>query len=101
MVALQQTPPPAPPADPAPAPAPDPQAKRDDRLPKNVRLPAVTLRPDQFVAGDAAAKAGLADADEVLGVTIGKESRAYPIGVVAMDEVVNDEVAGVAIAITW
>jgi hypothetical protein len=101
LIALQQTP--APPSDPspAPAPAPAPKSRSDDRLPMNVRLPAVTLRDDQFVAVDAAAKAGIADTDAILGVTIGKESRAYPIAVVAMHEVVNDELAGVAIAITW
>jgi hypothetical protein len=101
LLALPQTPaPPSLPPQQPPPPAP-PTRPPDDRLPMNVRLPPVTMRREQFVVGELAEKSGVADAEPVLGVTIGKESRAYPIAFVAMDEVVNDELAGVAIAITW
>jgi hypothetical protein len=37
----------------------------------------------------------------VLGVTIGAESRAYPIAFLSWHEIVNDIVGGVPIAATW
>lgn len=88
---------PAPPIPPAPA----PQANRSDDLPLNVRLPPVTLRRDEFVAPSETARAGVLDDDAILGLTLGGKSRAYPIAIVATSEVVNDDLAGVAIAITW
>lgn len=88
---------PAPPVPPAPA----PQANRSDYLPLNVRLPPVTLQSDEFVAASEAARAGVLDDDAVLGLTLGGRSRAYPVAIVATNEVVNDDLAGVAIAITW
>lgn len=88
---------PAPPSPPAPA----PQEHRSDRLPINQRIPPVTLRRDDFVAAGEAARAGVLDEEAILGITLGGESRAYPIAIVATSEVVNDDVAGVAIAITW
>ncbi len=63
--------------------------------------PAVILTPDQLVPV-AAVKESVVTADEpVIGVVIGDEARAYPVEILSMHEVVNDEVAGVAIAITW
>ena len=39
--------------------------------------------------------------EQVLGVSIGGESRAYPITVLSRHEIVNDVVGGVPIAVTW
>lgn len=95
FVALTQVP-----STPAPT-DPNVPTDRSDRLPIDERLAPVRLRRDEFVAAGEAARAGIADQDLILGVTLGQESRAYPIAIVATSEVVNDDVAGVAIAITW
>lgn len=44
---------------------------------------------------------GVRDADQVLGVRIGGESRAYPIPFLSWHEIVNDTIGGVPIAATW
>ena len=44
---------------------------------------------------------GVGDADQVLGVNIGGESRAYPIPFLSWHEIVNDTVGGVPLAATW
>jgi hypothetical protein len=44
---------------------------------------------------------GVRDADQVLGVTIGSESRAYPIPFLSWHEIINDTVGGVPVAVTW
>jgi hypothetical protein len=44
---------------------------------------------------------GVRDSDQVLGVAIGGESRAYPIPFLSWHEIVNDTVGGVPIAATW
>jgi hypothetical protein len=44
---------------------------------------------------------GVRDTDQVLGVAIGGESRAYPIPFLSWHEIVNDTVGGVPIAVTW
>lgn len=74
---------------------------QEPEQPFNVRLPPFVLSPDHVVTAAEATKAGIRSDETVLGVTIGKESRAYPIAFVATHEVVNDRLDGVAIAITW
>jgi hypothetical protein len=44
---------------------------------------------------------GVRDTDQVLGVNMGGESRAYPIPFLSWHEIVNDTVGGVPIAATW
>jgi hypothetical protein len=44
---------------------------------------------------------GVGDSDQVLGVAIGGESRAYPIPFLSWHEIVNDSVGGVPLAATW
>src|SRR5919109_1178012 len=44
---------------------------------------------------------GVRDTDQVLGVNMGGESRAYPIPFLSWHEIVNDSVGGVPIAATW
>ena len=41
------------------------------------------------------------DTDEVLSVTIGTETRAYPLRILVWHEIVNDEIAGQRIAVTY
>ena len=49
----------------------------------------------------AAADAAMESTDLVIGVSIAGESRAYPIRVLRFREMVNDEVGGVPILVTW
>ena len=41
------------------------------------------------------------DADEVLSMTVGEETRAYPLRILVRHEIVNDEIAGQPIAVTY
>ena len=75
----------------------------------------VVLRPDRFygVLGPdditpiydpvfiPADKASLPDPTHVIGVAINGEARAYPVNVLRFHEMVNDQVAGVPILVTW
>jgi hypothetical protein len=60
-------------------------------------IPAI-LEP-KFVKLDQAAY--LAGADEVIGVKIGNEAKAYPIKILNWHEVVNDTIGGEAVAVTF
>lgn len=44
---------------------------------------------------------GVREADQVLGVSMGGEIRAYPIPFLSWHEIVNDTIGGVPIAATW
>jgi hypothetical protein len=46
-------------------------------------------------------KADLEDTDLVVGLLIGSVSRAYPVRLLSLHEVVNDRVGDRAIAVTW
>ena len=48
-----------------------------------------------------AADAPLQDDDLVMGVTLGGEAKAYPISVLRFRELVNDELAGIPILVSW
>jgi len=52
----------------------------------------------EFVPAD---EAPLHDDDLVLGIEIDGQAKAYPIAVLAFREMVNDELAGVPILVTW
>jgi hypothetical protein len=67
-------------------------------LPKDT-IPAI--RDPAPLQVQAAAVRAVNDGDQVLGVTIGEESRAYPIAFLSWHEIVNDIVGGVPIAVTW
>ena len=58
------------------------------RNPKPLLVPATEVK-------------GVRDADQVLGVNAGGESRAYPIPFLSWHEIVNDTIGGVPIAATW
>lgn len=53
-----------------------------------------------FVRGVAAARQMAAD-EHVLGVALGGQARAYPLGYLSAHEVVNDRVGEVPVAVTW
>jgi hypothetical protein len=67
-------------------------------LPKAV-IPAI--REPMPLLVPAAAVKGVRDSDQVLGVAIGGESRAYPIPFLSWHEIVNDTISGLPIAATW
>jgi hypothetical protein len=67
-------------------------------LPKDA-IPAIRDPAPLLMPVDAARE--VRDSDQVLGVVIGGENRAYPIPFLSWHEIVNDTVAGVAIAATW
>ena len=46
-------------------------------------------------------EAGLDGTDLVLGVSLGGESRAYPVSTMRFKEIVNDDLGGVDILVTW
>ena len=47
------------------------------------------------------AEIDLRDDDLVIGVDIGSDARAYPVGLLRRREMVNDVVGGVPILVTW
>jgi hypothetical protein len=53
-----------------------------------------------FVRGAAAGRQMAAD-EHVLGVALGGQARAYPLGYLSAHEVVNDRVGEVPVAVTW
>jgi hypothetical protein len=67
-------------------------------LPKDA-VPAI--RDPSPLLVPAAATRVVQDSDQVLGVVIGEESRAYPITFLSWHEIVNDIVGGVPVAATW
>jgi hypothetical protein len=48
-----------------------------------------------------AAEAGFADGELVMGVEIDGRAKAYPVGLLNEREMVNDELAGIPILVTW
>jgi hypothetical protein len=52
----------------------------------------------QFVAAD---EAGYSDDELVMGVAIGGEAKAYPISLLNGREMVNDQLGGTPILVTW
>ena len=68
-------------------------------LPKDA-IPAI-LDP-QFVGAAEADAVGInQDFEQVIGLSINGDSRAYPINVLSAHEIVNDVVGGVPVAVTW
>ena len=61
-------------------------------------IPAI-LEP-RFVSS-AEAESWMEPYEQVLGVSIGGESRAYPISTLSRHEIVNDVVGGAPIEVTW
>lgn len=60
-------------------------------------IPAI-LKP-KFILGSK--DAFLQDGDLVIGIFEGKEAKAYPIKILNWHEIVNDEIGGIPIAVSW
>ncbi len=60
-------------------------------------IPAI-LKPKFVDPGNAAY---LEDSDDVIGLKIGNETKAYPIKILNWHEVVNDTIGGVPVAVTF
>lgn len=43
----------------------------------------------------------LLDEELVMGLSINGEARAYPVGIMRFREIVNDEVGGIPLLVTW
>ena len=74
-----------------------PQAEILSGGPPKDGIPAI-LEPKFVVPGNAAY---LEDSDDVIGLKIGNESKAYPIKILNWHEVVNDTIGGVPVAVTF
>ncbi|MBL8842114.1 MAG: DUF3179 domain-containing protein [Planctomycetes bacterium] len=95
--ALRQEPPaPEPPLPDTQRRAPAP--RRQDR---RLGHPPTFVEPREVIGRVAAQRAGIGGDELVIGVQIGDVARAYPIARIALDEVMNDTVDNVAIAVTW
>src|SRR6266545_6199515 len=84
---------------------------------RDKRLPRPLLDPDQILSGGpppdgippvdeprfsrAATVDWLADAEPLLSLTVGGETRGYPLQVMTWHEIVNDTIAGVPVAVTY
>lgn len=68
-----------------------------DSVPKDA-IPAITN--PQFSTAAEAQKEMNAE-EQVLGIHLKGESRAYPIAILSAHEIVNDTVGGMPIAVTW
>ena len=67
----------------------------------NQSLPQDAIRPIYAPTISTPEEASLDSEDLVIGVKIGGESRAYPIRPLRFREMVNDELGGVPILVTW
>lgn len=98
----------APPAAPAPGvPAPQPGPGPDEpRLGPYARA-QFYIEHDLFIAADdprtvpAAEASFLREADEVLGLVVGGQARAYPVTMLSYHHVVNDVIEGIPVAVTY
>ena len=87
-------------------PAPPAVITEDDPLTEGVYsttffLPRDAIRPlyqPRFIPGK---PASLDPGELVIGVEINGESKAYPVGPLSWKEMVNDEVGGVPVLVTW
>ncbi len=61
-------------------------------------IPSIKANNSNFVSSE---KADLEDEDLVVGLFIGVEARAYPVRLLSLHEVVNDQVGDKMIAVTW
>jgi hypothetical protein len=78
--------------------APDPLSANEIgyRVPRD-RIKAIDA-PKFMAAGEAG---WVPDLLPVIGVTQGRESKAYPVPLLSRVEIVNDQIGGRAIAVTW
>lgn len=99
------SPPPTAPAAPPPAPS-RPATNRRVEPDRTYRIPPPLIPPDGIAPVydprfAPAADAPLQDDELVIGIAIQGEAKAYPITVLRFREMVNDELAGIPILVTW
>ena len=70
-------------------------------VPRPNSLPFDGIPPIYEPEFASASSAALIDDELILGVSIGDEARAYPVTVLRFREMVNDEIAGVPLLVTW
>lgn len=78
-----------------------PEATREPGFVGNQLISRDAIRPiydPEFVPAD---EAGYAEDELVMGVAINGEAKAYPVSVLNGREMVNDELAGTPILVTW
>ena len=75
--------------------------KESDAVFFNQLLPQDAIRPIYSPIISAGEDVELETDDLVIGVSIGGDSRAYPIRTLRFREMVNDELGGVPILVTW
>ena len=85
--------------------APDAQINRrvetNERITFGLTLPRDAIRPIYEPKFVQAKDAPYQDAELVMGVAFGDEARAYPISVLRFREMVNDELDGIPILVSW
>jgi hypothetical protein len=72
-----------------------------DDVYKVLPVGAIPAIDDPIFASGEAADAQMRPDEPVLGVVVGSEARAYSLWQLDAHEIVNDEIAGTAIAATW
>ena len=92
---LQLTPKATTPSATTPRPNEEPEYQWAQLLSRDAIRPI--YEPESVPAGEA----GYADDELVMGVAIEGEARAYPVGLLNRREMVNDELAGIPILVTW
>ena len=71
----------------------------DYPIPNSIRLDAIAPIYDPIFA--TAAEALIEETELVMGVAIDGQAKAYPVNVLRFREIVNDELAGWPILVTW
>ncbi len=82
------------------------QPSARDSLTSDIKtiLPVDAIRAvdnPRYITVDKARKAGFEDDMQVIGVELGGEAHAFPIGYLSQHEIVNDRLGGKNIAVTW
>ena len=63
-------------------------------------IPAI-LDPQFVSAAEADASGSMRPTEQVIGLSLNGDSRAYPINMLSSHEIANDVVGGVPVAVTW
>lgn len=69
--------------------------------PERDRIPRDAIRPVYSPEFHSAELAELDQQELVMGVEINGEARAYPVGMLRIREMVNDEIGGIPVLVTW
>ena len=89
---------------------PDPEIRTFDRAAdlkgefdyfEETRIPRDAIQPVYSPAFVSPAEATLLATELVMGLEINGDARAYPVGMLRIREIVNDEVGGIPVLVTW